>query len=352
MATTKEDLINSLVIRLADSTNISVRELKNAIAGELYDYSVEKVECTELSTGNGSATDYLMNYFIVGKMSANMAEGSIQRYKEAIYQLCKFCNKELNMITAEDINNFLYRYKKLHNCQDSTMDSKRLYFSSVFGYLYKHKKIEANPMHMVEGIKCKVKVKTPLSDEEMERIRMACEKRKRCGVRDIAMVNFMVDSGVRVSELCSINLEDVDFVNQKCKVLGKGNKERYVFFSARTKVRLQEYFNTRKDIQFGAGGMMYSLETPLFVGVDRRCKRLKKPGVENIMKKLGEISGVTRLHPHLLRATFATNLARKGVELNVIAKALGHANLSTIGRYVLLSSDQINSTLRGIGSVA
>ena len=353
MGTTKEDLINSLVIRLADNTDISVRELKNMIAGELYDYSVAKIDCTELSIGDGSTTDYLMNYFTVGKMSANMAEGSIQRYKEAVYQLCAFCNKELNMITGEDVNNFLYRYKKLHNCEDTTMESKRLYFSSVFGYLYKHKKIEENPMYRVEGIKCKSKVKTPLSDEEMEQIRVACEKEgERCRVRDIAMVNFMLDSGVRVSELCSINLVDVDFINMKCKVLGKGNKERYIPFSARTKVRLQEYFNTRKDIQFDAGGMMFALDTPVFVSADKRCNRLHKSGVECILKRLGKISGVERLHPHLLRATFATNLARRGVDINIIAKALGHANLRTLEKYVLLSAEQINDMLRRIGNVA
>lgn len=350
---TKEDLINSLVIRLADSSNIPIRELKNAIAGELYEYSVEKVECTEVSTGDGSVTEYLMNYFTVCKLSANMAESSIKQYTDAIYQLCAFCNKELNMIVAEDINNFLYHYKRIHGCQDTTMDSKRLYFSSVFGFLYKRKKIDSNPMDMVEGIKCKAKVKIPLSDEEMERIRMACEREgQKCGVRDIALINFMVDSGVRVSELCSINISDVDFTKLQCKVLGKGNKERFVYFSPRTLVRLQEYFKTRKDIQFNVNGMMYAIDTPLFASVDKNFHRMHKAGIELVMKKLGEISGVTRLHPHLLRATFATNLARKGVDIQTIAKALGHANLRTIDKYVLLSYDQINNTLRGIGSVA
>lgn len=350
---TKEELINSLVIRLADSTNISVRELKNAIEGEMYDYSVDKVECTDLSIGDGSVTEKLLEYFIVGKMSVNMSENSIQRYIEAVHQLCDFCHKELNMITSEDISKFLYRYKILNNCQDTTMESKRLYFSSVFGYLKKRGKIETNPMDMVDAIKCKEKVKKPLSDEEMERIRMACEKESpRRRIRDIALVNFMVDSGVRVSELCSINLSDVDFVNLQCKVLGKGNKERIVYFSPRTYVRLQEYFKIRDDIQMNASGMMYAIDTPLFATADRNFHRLCKNTVESIMKDLGKISGITRLHPHLLRATFATNLARRGIDIHIIAKALGHANLRTIEKYVLLSPGQLNAALRGIGEVA
>lgn len=350
---TKEDLINSLVIRLADSTNISVRELKNAIAGEMYDYSIEKIECTELSLGDGSVTEKLLETFIVGKLSSNMSENSIKQYIDVVHQLCDFYHKELNMITSEDVTNFLYRYKVINDCQDTTMESKRLYLSSVFGYLHKRKKIESNPMDMVDAIKCKEKVKQPLTDEEVERIRIACESERPVKrERDIALINFMLDSGVRVSELCSINLADVDFTKMQCKVLGKGNKERMVYFSPRTLVRLQEYFKTRNDIQVSMSGMMYAIDTPLFAKVDKTCGRLKKTGVEYITTTLGKLSGVTRLHPHLLRATFATNLARRGVDIHVIAKALGHANLRTIERYVLLSPGQLNAALRGIDYAA
>ena len=350
---TKEELINSLVIRLADSTSISVRELKNAISNELYDYSVERIECTDVSVGDGSVTDELLEYFVVGKLSVNMSENSIKRYIECVHQLCDFCHKELNMITSDDISAFLYRYKIINGCQDTTMESKRLYLSSVFGYLYRRRKIEYNPMDMVDAIKCKEKLKKPLSDEELERVKMACEKeRPRRRIRDIAMINFMVDSGVRVSELISINIEDVDFVNLQCKVLGKGNKERTVYFSPRTLVRLQEYFKIREDIQLNSSGMMYAINTPLFVRADKTYHRLSKNAIENVMETLGEISGVIRLHPHLLRATFATNLARRGVDIHVIAKALGHANLRTIERYVLLTPNQISLALRGIGNVA
>ena len=125
-----------------------------------------------------------------------------------------------------------------------------------------------------------------------------------------------------------------------------------MYFSPRTLVRLQEYFKIREDIQLNSSGMMYAINTPLFVRTDKTYHRLSKNAVENVMETLGEISGVTRLHPHLLRATFATNLARRGVDIHVIAKALGHANLRTIERYVLLTPNQISLALRGIGNVA
>ncbi len=155
-----------------------------------------------------------------------------------------------------------------------------------------------------------------------------------------------------MSELCSINLSDIDFGSLRCKVLGKGNKERYVYFTARTMVRLQEYFKTRKDIQHDGGNAIFGLDTPLFATVDKRYKRVQKSGIECLIKKIGRISGVTRLHPHLLRATFATNLAKRGVALNVIAKALGHADLQTISKYVLLTDEVIKDMMRANVNVA
>lgn len=350
---TKEDLINSLVIRLADKSGMSVNELKNEISIGLYDYSINKIETTELSIGNGNVTTSLFRYFEVGKLGSNMTYESIQRYREAVIQLCDFCHKELNMITSEDINVFLYGYRKLKGVQDTTMHSKRLYLSSVFSYLYKHNKIEYNPMELVDPIKCKSKIKTPLSDEEVERIRMACEsENSKAKRRDLAIINFMLDTGVRVSELCNINIEDVNFSNKRVIVLGKGNKERYVEFSDRTKVRIEEYFKDRNDLHTNSNGAIYQLNYPLFASIDKNHHRLKKNGIENILKKIGQISGVVRLHPHLLRATYATNLARRGVDINTIAKSLGHANLNTISRYVLVTDEQVNQVIRATSFVA
>lgn len=350
MKNVKEELINALVIRLADKTNTSVNELKNLISMELYDYSVDKIETTELSVSDGSITDSLFKYFEIGKLSTNMQPESIQRYREVVEQLCNFTHKELNMITSEDISVFLYKYKEIHNIQDTTMHSKRLYLLSVFSYLYKHKKIANNPMDMIDPIKYKVKVKTPLSDEEVERIRMACEEQRgKVSRRNIAMINFMLDTGVRVSELCNINMSDVDFNKKKVLILGKGNKERYVYFSDRTKVRLEVYFKDRKDLQTDGFKIIYPVNCPLFANVNKKHGRLCKSGVEATLNKIGQLSGVSRLHPHLLRSSFATNLARKGVDINTIAKALGHANLNTIHRYVLLTDEQVNTTIQSVG---
>lgn len=353
MTNSKEQLISALVIKLADSVNISVNELKNIITTELYDYSVDKIESTELSVRDGSITESLFNYFKIGKLSAGMQPDSIQRYYETVLQLCNFTHKELNMITSEDVNVFLYMYRKINNIKDSTMESKRLYLSSVFGYLYKAKKIYTNPMELIEPIKCQSSVKKPLTDEEIERIRMACEQQRgKVARRNIAIINFMLDTGVRVSELCRITLKDVDFIKKRVLILGKGNKERYVYFSDRTKVRLEVYFKDRCDIKIDGFTTQCSIDCPLFANTNRKHKKLSKSSVEGIMNTIGKLSNVERLHPHLLRATFATNLARKGVDINTIANALGHSNLNTIHTYVLLNDEQVSNAIKSVGYAA
>lgn len=338
----KQNLINQLSFRLATCDDLNLQKVKDILTMELYNYSISKITETALSTGNRRVTEELMHYFYLGKLGSNKTEGTIHQYTRVVNQLCSMVKKELNMITSEDVQYFLVMYKKIFHIKDSTMENKRLYLSSVFSYLYKHKKIAENPMTLIESINYKKCVKTPLTDEEIEHIRIACGMDKR----KIAIVDFFLNTGVRVTELCNIRLSDVDFSKQRCKVLGKGNKERYVYFDGKCKVRLQEYLKTRKDIN---NNNVYNIETRLFASNDVNCKPMHKSGISTIIKDIGRISGVVRLHCHLFRATFATNLAKRGVDVNVIARLLGHANLNTIPRYVLLSDEQLDLKLKEVG---
>lgn len=337
---TKENLINELSIRMSIQLSVSAKEVKDILVVALHEYSVEKIESTEITTTDGSITERLWNYYCIGKLGANKREETLEQYKRAVYQLCGLVKKELNMITSDDVQYYLVMWRKMYKVKDSTMESRRLYLSSVFSYLYKHKKIAENPMVVIEPIAYKECVKVPLSEEEMERIRVACGGNKR----ELAIVEFFISTGVRVSELCSINLEDIDFINNRCKVLGKGNKERFVYFTGKCKVRLEEYLKSRKDIESKDG--ISKIGIPLFASNDKNSHRLHKSGVSLIVKTIGKLANVARLHCHLFRATFATNLAKMGVDLNIIARALGHANLNTVSRYVLLSEEQIDYALR------
>jgi site-specific recombinase XerD len=343
---TKDELINALVVKLADETNMSIKDLRQAISMELFNYSINEIDTTELTTTNGNTTNALFQYFAVGKLSSNKSQETLKQYRLVVNQLCDMLNKELNMITTEDVNYFLVMYKQIYNVSDCTMENKRLCLSSIFGYLYNHKKIDDNPMLRIEPVGYTSKVKTPLSDEEIERIKIACELQSgKKGRRNYAIINFFLDTGVRVSELCNIKLKDVDFEKRRCKVLGKGNKERYVYFTGGCKIRMIEYLKDRNDIVFNGYDMDYNLDTKLFTSLNYKHHDLHKSGIECMLKQIGKESGVLRLHPHLLRATFASKLAKKGVDINIIAKLLGHANLNTIGRYVILLEDDIKKVI-------
>lgn len=165
--------------------------------------------------------------------------------------------------------------------------------------------------------------------------------------RSVAMIDFMLDTGVRVSEFLGIKMKDVDFDARTAKVLGKGNKERIVYFSDKTLVRLQNYLETRKDLKIGQK-YVYIEDAPLFTSVRIPGRELQSNGIRADMKKIGEESGILRLHPHLLRATFATRLAEKGVGIDIIARLLGHGDLRTIDRYVLLSDDTVHQMIKSI----
>lgn len=331
---TKSDLVNALVYRLADNVNMSVMELKSAIEISMFDYNVERIETTELSCGGGAVTDNLWMYFQMGKLSQNLAQGTLDLYKMVAYQLVTVINKELNMITSDDVKVFLLKMKMLNGCSDVTINHKRLVLSSIFSYLHNNDKIAKNPMCKVEPVKCKSQLKKPLTDIEVELILMACDDLEpKARERARAMIMFMLDTGVRVSELCNLKVGDIDMEHRKGVVLGKGNKERWIYFSEKTMVRLKKYLADRR----GGNGP----ESPLFCSLVRPFGHMHKSGVELLLKNIGKGCGVMRLHPHLLRATFATNLSKKGVPIDVIAKLLGHANLNTITRYVLVTDDYI-----------
>ena len=338
MEQTKDNLINSLVISLADSTDLSIADLKQKLQMELYDWNVQKIETTELSIKNGEVTKELLRYFEIGKLGSNKSKETIIQYERVALQLCDLLDKELNMITTEDINYFLVMYKNMNGVSDYTMEYKRLCLSSIFTYLHKNKKINDNPMDIVEPISYIKKVKQVLTDEEVERLILACEGDRR----KIAMICFLVNTGVRVSELANLKLNDVDFERKRALVLGKRSKQRYVYFDARTKVRLMDYIEKdRKDITFENGRMIYNPDAPLIASEKGGYHPIKKNAIERVIKNIGEKSMIQRIHPHLFRATYATNMIKKGVDIQVIAKLLGHSKVETTFMYICLSDEEM-----------
>lgn len=340
----KNELINTILHNAMKSFSEDiVTELKNILRISLYNYSVEKITTTDVSIGNYETTQGLLEYFAICKISSGRTRKTIQQYLLVANQLCNMLHKELNEITSDDVIYFLakYPYTKTPTVSGCTMDTKRRYLSSIFGLLKKHKKIEENPMDMVEQIKYVSKVKQPLNDREISNINEAIKntKNKVAKVRNDAIMQLCFDTGVRVSELTGINISDIDFYKKEIKVLGKGNKERIVMFSDDTEKKIKDYLELRNN---------YEYNSPLFMDIKNR-NRLKSSGVRSMMKRLRKSSGVNRLHPHLIRASMASNLARQGIAIDIIAKYLGHSGLDVIQRYVINSQEHIKQEMHKVG---
>ena len=334
-----------LRIMSQDLSEEQLNRLKNSMSAVMWDYSVNEIETTEIKECEDDKSEELIQYFAVSKLSCNTSKDTITQYLMAVEQLCSFTHKRVDEITKEDIRYFLVIYAKNNNIKASTMDCKRRYLSSFFNFLYLNKKIKDNPMASVEPVRYKRTLKKPLSEEELTKIKLSCSNNPR----DLAMIVFMLETGIRVSECASLNISDLDFDRKECKILGKGNKERIVYFTGKSSVLLKRYFDSRIDIN---SNLLCCCNVPLFTVARQPYGRLNKSAIEAILRKIGRQSGVTRLHPHLLRATFATELANKDMPLDMIAKLLGHSNMNTLKYYVLRDYSDINYSYRKIGSVA
>lgn len=340
----KENLINriALIISCTDNT---IQNVKDILVKELYEYNISSISDTEIKILDKDSDEELLRYLCIGKLGANRDRETMNQYVRVARQLTEFTKKSLKDITSDDIQYFLVMWGNIYKIKSTTMETKRLYLSSIFSYLHKHRKISENPMEVIEPIRCVKTIKKPLTDEEIEKLRLCCKD-----LRERALVEFFLSTGVRVSELGSIRLCDVDFTNRRVKVMGKGKKERFVYYNETCMVHLQNYLDSRKDIdQWYERGSSYNI-APLFKGKKANTSFLHKNGIEKIVKELGKRSGITRLHCHLFRATYATNMAKKGLPLNVIAILLGHANLNTLSRYVITTDEQVELSLKKLGA--
>ena len=341
--------------RIGDTDLVFIRDQLLAV---LYNYSVEEIQSTEITSVNdGRTTRDLFEYYRVGKLSSGMSEKSIEQYRIAVMQLCNFVHKDLNLITTEDIRYFLVEYANPNKNPDgkavkgSTMDGKRRCLSSVFDYLYRNKRIAENPMLQVDRIKYKKTIKKPLSETEIEEIKIGCEKHGRNRIRNYAMLLFMIDTGLRVSELSNIKLSDVDFDKMNVKVLGKGNKERFVYFTGRTKIRLREYMKKRSDVNIYACDNTNISNIPLFASSRAPYGPLSPRAIEDVLSMIGKHTGI-HIHPHLMRATGATLWHQKGMPIDMCADLLGHSNLNTVMTYVKNSPERMQSEYRKLGNIA
>lgn len=270
----------------------------------------------------------ILEVFISAKSVEGCSQRTLDFYRKTINKVTESISKPIRQITTEDIRQYLTDYQKDHNCSNSTIDNMRRNLSSFFSWLEEENYILKSPMKRIHKIKCKKQVKKTISDEEIEKLRDCCKTE-----RDLAMVDMLYSTGIRVGELIRLNREDVDFEARECIVFGKGDKERKVYFDAKTKLHLMDYLEKRTDNN-----------PALFVSLDAPYNRLQISGVEIRMRKIGKEAGVERVHPHKFRRTMATRAIDKGMPIEQVQKVLGHNQIDTTMHYAMVNESNVKNS--------
>ena len=273
--------------------------------------------------------DY-MKMFLHAKRIEGCSERTIDYYESSIKHLFKMISTPVRKITTEQIREYLSDYQKINNCGKTTLDNIRRNISSFFSWLEEEDHILKSPVRRIHKIKTKTVVKETISDEDIERLRDSC-----VSVRDVAIIDLLYSTGIRVGELINLDIDDIDFTERECIVFGKGDKERRVYFDAKAKLHLQRYIESRDD------------ENPaLFVTLDAPHERLKISGVEIRLRELGRKLNINRIHPHKFRRTMATRAIDKGMPIEQVQKVLGHSQIDTTMHYAIVNQNNVKASHR------
>ena len=322
----REQIIQKIMQALDGRTDAGTADIvQDILIIELNNYEIQE-RCTDVALADDSA-DRMLKKFLATKRIEGIAESTLLRYAEENKKLIRFLGKPLYEVSTYDIRFYLsYRRensgKKLGN---RTLDGMRRCYSSFFSWLSAEGLIGRNPCAAIKQIKYRKEVKKPYSAAEMEKLRRACGNK-----RDLALLDFLYCTGCRVSEVARLNIDDIDFENMECTVLGKGNKERTVYLSEVAAMNLGEYLASREDNN-----------EALFTG--KGTERLGKNGIEVLLKRLGKRAGVINVHPHRYRRTLATNLLDRGMNIQDVAVILGHADLKTTQVYCYISQKNVKN---------
>lgn len=234
-------------------------------------------------------------------------------------------NEIVNLLSTIDDKIELNQKINKNNSSKTTIDNIRRIFSSFFSWLEDEDYIIKNPVRRIHRVKTGRVVKEVLTDENLEVLRDKCEE-----IRDLAMVELLTSTGIRVGELVRLNIEDIDFYERECIVFGKGESERVVYFDARTKIHLMEYLQSRKDNN-----------PALFVSLNSPYDRLGISGIETRLRELGNKCNINRVHPHKFRRTMATNAIDKGMPIEQVQKLLGHVQIDTTMQYAMVNQSNV-----------
>lgn len=269
--------------------------------------------------------DKLLNKYFAAKRAEGCSEKSLNYYKATLTKALSAINKNAREIMTDELRDYLTNYQKEHMSSKVTIDNIRRILSSFFNWLEDEDYIVKSPVRRIHKVKASTIVKETYSDEELEKLRDNCKQ-----IRDLAMIDILASTGMRVGELVLLNRDDINFQERECIVFGKGNKERIAYFDARAKLHLQDYLNSRDDN-----------ESALFVSLYNKHTRLTIGGIESRLKKLGHEIGIDKVYPHKFRRTLATTAIDKGMPIEQLQQLLGHKKIDTTLHYAMVKQQNV-----------
>lgn len=320
----KKNIIQSIVAEMQRDLDCrQMARLKTVLASKLQ--SVELVEKEDYACLQTQENEHLLNSFISAKKIEGCSDKTLIYYRNTIERLLVTLSVAICHITTTDIRSYLSDYQEKHLSSKVTVDNMRRIFSSFFAWLEDEDYIAKSPVRRIHKVKTDTLVKEVLSDEQLEQLRDGCNNK-----RDLAIIDILSSTGIRVGELVKLNRDDIDFFERQCVVFGKGNKERVVYFNARTKLHLQQYLDERND------------DNPaLFVSLKTPHTRLTISGVEVRIRQLGKVLSMPKIHPHKFRRTLATMAIDKGMPIEQVQRLLGHVRIDTTLHYAIVNQNNV-----------
>lgn len=272
----------------------------------------------------------LIELFLSAKRVEGCSEKSLKYYKSTIETMLDMMEKKVQEVDTDDLRMYLTDYQKNKQSSRVTIDNIRRILSSFFSWLEDEDYILKSPVRRIHKVKAASTIKETYTDEVLEQMRDSCDN-----IRDLALIDMLASTGMRVGELVLLNREDINFTERECVVFGKGDKERVVYFDARTKIHLQNYLNTRTDNN-----------NALFVSLRKPHERLKIGGIEVRLRELGEKLNIPKVHPHKFRRTLATVAIDKGMPIEQLQKLLGHQRIDTTLKYAMVKQSNVKQAHR------
>ena len=317
----KHELINDVIQGMLPYLN----NAQNERLQEVLRYTLAQYEITEITNKESISEQNYVELFLAAKRIEGCSEKSLKYYKSTIEAMLHDLNKGIKHIVTDDIRRYLTEYQEKKQSSKVTIDNIRRIPSSFFSWLEDEDYILKSPVRRIHRVKTGTNIKETYSDEALELMRDNCTE-----PRDLAIIDMLASTGMRVGEMVLLNRNDIDFNERECIVFGKGSKERVVYFDARTKIHLQNYLNSRND------------DNPaLFVSLKAPHERLKIGGVEVRLREYGRKLGIHKVHPHKFRRTLATMAIDKGMPIEQLQQLLGHRKIDTTLQYAMVKQSNV-----------